>query len=428
MTFANGALQNGADAAALNIGNSTDFPNDTAITTDDLLDAIVYDNGQADNAVLLVLLNLGQPQVNETSSGNGTTVSLQRCANGTGGQRNTSTFGQFSPSPGTDDSLIVTVTSNMSINANFAVFLPEIDVQRSAGTSITDGSSDALGNKLAGTVALTYTIDNSAGTDTLTIPAGGVTISNSVNVSNYTLNTALPLNVPAGSTATLSRSFDVDAVGDFSFDLNIVSNDGDENLYNIAVSDTGVSNFSDVSETYWAYSCIKTIYDSGITSGCYRGVEFCPNNPVTRAQVAILILRAKNGNKYVPPKGTGTIFGDVPSTYWAVDRAEQLAIEGITSGCSSSPKLFCLNDLTTRAQIAILILRAKHGSSYTPPVAQGNLFNDVSVTTWGAAWIEQLYKEGITSGCGSGNYCPNRPVTRAEIAIFLTRAFNLTMP
>jgi hypothetical protein len=39
--------------------------------------------------------------------------------------------------------------------------------------------------------------------------------------------------------------------------------------------------------------------------------------------------------------------------------------------------------------------------------------------------VEQLSAEGITAGCGGGNYCPDLPVTRASMAVFLVRAFNL---
>ena len=95
-----GLLQNGADAVALYAGNATDFPNGSSLTTANLQDAVVYDNGQADDAGLLALLNAEQPQVNENGGGNATTESSQRCPNGSGGARNTSTYGQGTPTPG----------------------------------------------------------------------------------------------------------------------------------------------------------------------------------------------------------------------------------------------------------------------------------------------------------------------------------------
>lgn len=100
-TFSGNFLQNGADAVALYVGSAASFPHGTAITTLNLLDAVVYDTGQADDAALLVLLNSGQPQVNENTGSASTTNSIQRCPNGSGGTRNTSTYATFAPTPDT---------------------------------------------------------------------------------------------------------------------------------------------------------------------------------------------------------------------------------------------------------------------------------------------------------------------------------------
>lgn len=93
-------IQNGTDAVALYYGNDTDFPNDTPITTTNLIDAMVYDTSDGDDAGLLVLLNASEPQVDENSGGNVAFESNQRFPNGTGGARNTSTYIQAIPTPG----------------------------------------------------------------------------------------------------------------------------------------------------------------------------------------------------------------------------------------------------------------------------------------------------------------------------------------
>jgi hypothetical protein len=182
--------------------------------------------------------------------------------------------------------------------------------------------------------------------------------------------------------------------------------------------------FADVPFSYWANSFIERLYNAGVTGGCGTNpLIYCPDNKVTRAQMAVFLLKAVHGSSYVPPSATGTIFNDVPVTYWAAAWIEQLYAEGVTGGCGNGN--YCPEGiLTTRAQMAVFLLRAKHGSSYVPPAASG-IFNDVPVTYWAAAWIEQLYAEGITSGCGNGNYCPEGSLTRAEMAIFLVRTLNL---
>jgi hypothetical protein len=76
--------------------------------------------------------------------------------------------------------------------------------------------------------------------------------------------------------------------------------------------------------------------------------------------------------------------------------------------------------------MAVFLLRSKHGASFNPPaVGSGTGFGDVPNTYWAAAWIKQLVAEGITSGCGAGTYCPDAPVTRAQMAVFLVKTFDL---
>ena len=101
--FASNGLQNGADAVAVYAGDATDFPSGTAVTTENLVDAVVYDTDDADDAGLLVLLNAGQPQVNEAGEGDKDNHSSQRCPNGSGGALNTDTYIQALPTPGAEN-------------------------------------------------------------------------------------------------------------------------------------------------------------------------------------------------------------------------------------------------------------------------------------------------------------------------------------
>ena len=103
IVFGSNGLQNGADAVAVYAGNAEDFPSDTAVTTDNLIDAVVYGTADADDAELLALLNAGQPQVDENGAGDQVNHSSQRCPNGSGGARNTETYLQEVPTPGAEN-------------------------------------------------------------------------------------------------------------------------------------------------------------------------------------------------------------------------------------------------------------------------------------------------------------------------------------
>jgi hypothetical protein len=122
--------------------------------------------------------------------------------------------------------------------------------------------------------------------------------------------------------------------------------------------------------------------------------------------------------------GGSTGFADVPVDYWAAAWIKELATAGITIGCGNGN--YCPNDNVTRAEMAVFLLKSKHGAAFVPPDAAG-IFSDVPVGYWADKWIEQLYAEGITAGCGTAplRYCPDRSVTRAEMAVFLVKTFNL---
>jgi hypothetical protein len=182
--------------------------------------------------------------------------------------------------------------------------------------------------------------------------------------------------------------------------------------------------FTDVPTKQQFYKFIENLFHNGITGGCGIGI-YCPTSSVTRAQMAAFLLKAKHGANYIPPTCTG-VFGDVTCPSLFADWIEELYTEGITGGCSASPLLYCPDSTVTRAQMAAFLLKAEHGSTYTPPPCNG-IFTDVTCPSQFAAWIEQLYTEGITGGCGVGIYCPSSPNTRGQMAVFLVKTFGLLL-
>ena len=178
--------------------------------------------------------------------------------------------------------------------------------------------------------------------------------------------------------------------------------------------------FNDVSDTYWAKSYIEKLYTNGITGGCQTSPLFyCPENTVTRAEMAVFLEKGIHNSSFNPGNLSPT-FNDTAG-HWAEDWIEALKNDGITSGCATG--LYCPDNSVTRGQMAVFLLKAKHGAAYTP----ANVASTFSDTAghWAEDWIQQLAAEGITSGCGSGIYCPENAVTRAEMAVFLVKTFNL---
>ncbi|MEZ4593281.1 MAG: ExeM/NucH family extracellular endonuclease [Chloroflexota bacterium] len=146
--FSSNGLQNGADAVALYQDDAANFPNNTAVTTTNLLDAIVYDTSDADDPELLALLNAGQPQVNEGGAGNSAADSNQRCANGSGGRLNTSTYAQFAPTPGADNICEIVEPPLSCETPNVATMI--YDIQGSGPSSALDGTAVVIDGVVVG--------------------------------------------------------------------------------------------------------------------------------------------------------------------------------------------------------------------------------------------------------------------------------------
>jgi len=190
--------------------------------------------------------------------------------------------------------------------------------------------------------------------------------------------------------------------------------------------------FADSNPPDWHWKWVEGFYAKGITSGCDTNpLRYCPDRVVTRAEMAVFILKAQNVNTpgYVPSPGQTGIFADVPEAgkEWMQAWIEEFYEQGITGGCDVNPFRYCPERQVTRAEMSVFILRAVHGAGYTPPAATG-IFADVPEAgkEWMQPWIEQFYREGITGGCDTDplRFCPERPVTRAEMATFIDRAFS----
>ena len=103
------------------------------------------------------------------------------------------------------------------------------------------------------------------------------------------------------------------------------------------------------------------------------------------------------------------------------------ASEGITVGCNTDGTHYCPDEPVTRAQMASFMARTHN---LKPPTGQTGVAHvDVTSTTHGDN-IRAIAHHGITLGCNADGtrYCPDDLVTRAQMASFIARSFNLTLP
>ena len=74
--------------------------------------------------------------------------------------------------------------------------------------------------------------------------------------------------------------------------------------------------------------------------------------------------------------------------------------------------------------MATFVLLAREGSGYTPPACTTPVFGDVPASSPFCPFVEELVRRGVVAGCGNGNYCPNDPVSREQMAVFLLRTLD----
>jgi hypothetical protein len=156
-------------------------------------------------------------------------------------------------------------------------------------------------------------------------------------------------------------------------------------------------------------------------TGCAAG-SFCPTAPVTRAEMATYVVRATFPT--LGPSTSPQYFTDVPPTSPYYPFVQIMKDRGITAGCSATT--YCGADPVTRGQMAVFLMRAKYAEAsggatrFVAPTKP--IFDDVPSNHPFFRFVQQLAALGITSGCDGRNFCPDRAITKAEAATFVTRA------
>lgn len=127
--------------------------------------------------------------------------------------------------------------------------------------------------------------------------------------------------------------------------------------------------------------------------------------------------------------GTETVwsqFADVSGNVFApaicdVERAGVIQrADELIPGCPTGD--YCPSATPTREQMAVYVLLAKNGSLFDPGSCSSAFYADMTCADPLTQWVNELEAEGITDGCGSGNYCPTALTTREQMAKFIVLA------
>ena len=162
---------------------------------------------------------------------------------------------------------------------------------------------------------------------------------------------------------------------------------------------------------------IEALAGAGLTKGC-RTDLFCPRSPVTRGEMATFLGRALG----VTPENSMPLFTDLDPKAFYTSYVNALVAQDVIAG--EIDGTFHPNRSISRAEMAALLDRALE----LPPSENPSGFVDINNADWFAPQVEAIKAAGITMGCAHDRYCPTASVTREEMAIFLTRAFSLSIP
>jgi len=290
-------------------------------------------------------------------------------------------------------------------------------------TAVPSGASTHITGRLNSAASTTYTIDF---------------YSNPACVGR-------PQDFLEGRTYLGAAQVTTDASGDADIDATVpVAIAADEHVTATATDPSG--NTSEFSQRIVVSSNPSSGGAAGVSGVALTGFHFLPGASITvgglpAAAASVdsynlatittpslppgslndVTLVNTDGSAGTLPNGWIADFLDVPQAQQFYAFVTTLVRNEITVGVGGGN--FGVGQNTLRQQMAVFLLKSKFGICYTPPACTTQVFPDVPCSSNFAPWINELVAEGITSGCGGGNYCPTSPVNRQQMAVFLLKTF-----
>jgi hypothetical protein len=174
--------------------------------------------------------------------------------------------------------------------------------------------------------------------------------------------------------------------------------------------------FEDVAPADVSFDAVNSLLRKAITAGCgSTPPRFCPSDTITRGQLAIFLSRLlKGGDHFSAPDKP--YFTDVPPQHVYFRWIQQTAALGIHVACGSDDK-FCPEQVVSRAEMAAFLVQARFLGQKLDFSAKP-VYADVPQSHKFFSYIQKTKALGI-AGCSNAAFCPDKAVTRAEMAGFL---------
>lgn len=201
----------------------------------------------------------------------------------------------------------------------------------------------------------------------------------------------------------------------YTFSVSAINKYEDESdLINIQVTTLEEKQYEDLQETHWAYNDIQWVANKGWIRG--MGInEFAPEDTLTRAQAAVILVRALELSAKNPINQS---FDDVKSSHWAYKEIEIAKQYGIFGGVEY--RKFAPNNPLTREQMAVVLHRVLGDGNITN--TQLDSFTDMNNNEWSYESISIMKQRGIIGGYSDGSFKPKDDITRAQMSSLMKRS------
>lgn len=254
------------------------------------------------------------------------------------------------------------------------------------------------------------------------LTVAGASGAQALDLGNAYVERSFTLPAPVDpSTSTIVR-FDP-ATGEYRFVPSrfVKGEDGSTTAYVYDASSDGTyavltdpEDYADV-EGHWAAPVVNTLASKQLIEGVAED-EFAPDQPLTRAELAALLVRSLALK--LPRGGAG--FADVGASDWFSSAVAAAAQAGLIEGFEDGT--FRPDERVTREQMSVMLIRALEFAGIRLEAGSGETFADGdAISPWAADAVAAAAAAGLLQGRDEGKFEPSAYTTRAEGATILKR-------